>query len=1216
MLKIGGIALKLPWGRTSDGQQENARVIGLFLYLFCVVSASTVGRTAADTLFLSRFDASQLSLMYLPQAGSLILVGFLFQRYGSRIRLDRLLFFLIPFVSLLVVLSRIGVGLDLLWVYPVIYVGYDVFNFLMIVCFWQFASSVLDQRKAKKTIPLVGSGGLVGGIVSGFGLKLLSPLVGTDNLIFFYAGLQLIALLAVFMVIRMSPNAAEIFGNPQPANKTVDGKSAKQSSGGLFKNVPHLKYVAIMSAALVLSLTFIDYQFKVILRGTLQNDALAGFMGSFYGYSGLCALLVQLFVAGKLVSKFGVMTSILVFPLALFAGSLGVIFFPVLAMAILVKGSDKVLGDTIYSSVNQLIMFPISPKWRNRAKSFLDGVVRNGAKGVAAISLIVLSPLLSAREFSFIIAGLLGVGIFAAIRVKSAYLRMLLSSLETNGSDLQEGELDLMDPASRQLLIGALESGDRQQALYALRILVGLGQFDLSPYIPSLLRHSSSEVGVEALLYVERALPIGMDEELARLLAEPDSDQRIKSQALIAIAAYAKEEYLEMISERLKADEVEIRAGAIAGLIKYYGIEGMFRAVGTLKALIDSVSEEERTAMAALFGRIGIREFYKPLIPLLQDPSPEVRKCALQSASKLIVPELVPSIVPLLQESRTRPEAIEALAAYEAKVILPLLEPYLDREASSLHVPKVFERMGTQGAFSILFRKYDSVRYDMRDKLLEALAGMRSLEIQVDFQETQRLVLGELESYGQFGEHNVWNPDHPGETEVRDTVEQLRSAMIRRAFQLLGLNYDPKTIDAVYIGWSEGDVRRQANAAEVMDQMLHGELRMELTKWMLAPKEAASVSASPSASDKSGLLKREHLKWLYEHGDEGLREVIRYAEVIERGDTVSDESEVPGGGVQSTGVSDDNALLERMWTMRALRNASLFEGFTSKDLLPVVRYLKVVEVPAGGVVFREKDPGDSLYVVREGRAGVYREGVRVDERDAGDSFGQTAVLTRRLRTATIRAETDLRLLRLDSSDFYEAMFDRTELALEMMKRLSRKLRSAMVNQAQPKSEGSEAEPSVDNAAQVAAALEISVISNEPLNQAILRRVLVLQKIELFRHLSQDDFIRLAHRVEEVAYEPGEAICRMDEYGDSMFGIIEGGIRVHRGTETLANLGVGQCFGEMAIIDSGPRSADCTATEHTVLLRLHRHQVFSFCFQQIDVLKSMVKVLADRLREIA
>jgi len=1256
MLKIGGKPLRSPLGGIGEGP-EKTRVLWLFVYLFCVVAASTVGRTAADTLFLSKFDVSHLSMMYLPQAASLILTGFLFQRYGSRARLDRLILALIPSVSLLAVLSRIGVGADASWIYPVVYVGYDVINFLMIVVFWQFASSVLDQRKAKRTIPLVGSGGLVGGIASGFGLKLLAPLVGTANLIFFYAGLQLLAMVAVIQVMRTVADRAESFGNTQ-ASKTRSGKRTEEPEGGLFQSVPHLKYIAVLSAALVMSLTFVDYQFKVILRETLQNEALAGFMGSFYGFSGLCALVIQLFVAGKLVSRFGVMTSILVFPLALFAGSLGIAAMPVLAMALLAKGSDKVLGDTIYSSVNQLIMFPISPKWRNRAKSFLDGVVRNGAKGLAAISLIVLSPLLSAREFSFVVIALLGIGIYAAIRVKSAYLRMLLSSLETRGSDIQEADLDLMDPASRELLVGALQSGDRQQALYALRILSGLGALELQAHLPALIRHPADEVAVEALRHAERTTPEGLDVQLLLLLDDADIAESVKAQALIALAAYGIEGYLEPLAERLEAEGVALRAGAIAGLIKYYGIEGMFRAVGTLKALLESGRDDERTAMASLFGRIGIPAFYKPLIPLLQDRSSEVRRNALQSAGKLLVPELVPHVVPLLQESQTRREAIEALASYDDKVVLPLLAPYLDgRHAASPHVPKAFERIGTQIAFQMLLSRYEEVHFDMRDKLIEAMTGMDKGTLQINAKAVERLALGELASYSAFAERLRWAPLSDGDTEVREAAEHVREAMMRRVFRLLSLIHDTHTIDAVYAGWAEGDARRQANAAEVMDQLLRDELRTELTRWMLVPGRVAA--------DQTAVLREEQLIWLYDHGDESLREAIRYA-VLEGGATGADEG--TRSWLRSPSAADEEALRERMKRLRLLRSCALFEGMTGKDLLPIVRCLREVEVAEGQYVFREKDPGDSLYLLREGMVGVYRGDMRIDGREDEGSFGQTSVLTGRPRTAAIRAESHLRLLRLDSADFYEAMFDRTELALEMMKRLSRMLRSAMAAQATASPEAGAARDAAgpveagDAAQQAATAREAepggsgdirsgakrrsetqagnknesrneteqknesrneTEQKNESRNETehihnrtILRRVLVLQKIELFSQLSQDDFVRLAHRVEEVVYEPGEAICQIGEHGDAMFGIIEGRIRVHRGPDTVAMLGVGQCFGEMAIIDSGPRSADCTAAERAVLLKLGRQQVISFCFQQLDALKGMMKVLADRLRDIA
>ncbi|RIE02687.1 hypothetical protein [Cohnella faecalis] len=207
---------------------ESGKVALLFVYLFCVASASTVGRTAADALFLSHFDSGLLSKMYLPQSAALILVGYLFQKFSHRIRIDKLIIGLIPMVTLLVLASRIGVGLEFRWVIPVMYVAYDVFNFLMIVCFWQLASAVLDQRKAKKTIGLVGSGGITGGIVSGFGLKLIVPLVGTANLIYFYAGLQISALVMVLLLTRISDLSAEGAASP---GKSAERPLPKQASG-------------------------------------------------------------------------------------------------------------------------------------------------------------------------------------------------------------------------------------------------------------------------------------------------------------------------------------------------------------------------------------------------------------------------------------------------------------------------------------------------------------------------------------------------------------------------------------------------------------------------------------------------------------------------------------------------------------------------------------------------------------------------------------------------------------------------------------------------------------------------------------------------------------------------------------------------------------------------------------------------------------------------
>jgi MFS family permease len=78
--------------------------------------------------------------------------------------------------------------------------------------------------------------------------------------------------------------------------------------------------------------------------------------------------------------------------------------------------------------------------------------------------------------------------------------------------------------------------------------------------------------------------------------------------------------------------------------------------------------------------------------------------------------------------------------------------------------------------------------------------------------------------------------------------------------------------------------------------------------------------------------------------------------------------------------------------------------------------------PAGTVVIRQGDDGDAFYVTAEGELRVDVDGFRADHVImAGFGFGEIALLRSVVRTATITALTDARLLVIDSDDFLEAV---------------------------------------------------------------------------------------------------------------------------------------------------------------------------------------------------
>jgi CRP/FNR family transcriptional regulator, cyclic AMP receptor protein len=86
----------------------------------------------------------------------------------------------------------------------------------------------------------------------------------------------------------------------------------------------------------------------------------------------------------------------------------------------------------------------------------------------------------------------------------------------------------------------------------------------------------------------------------------------------------------------------------------------------------------------------------------------------------------------------------------------------------------------------------------------------------------------------------------------------------------------------------------------------------------------------------------------------------------------------------------------------------------------------------------------------------------------------------------------------------------------------------------------------------------------------------LRRIELFAGLSRKQRKQLALRVEEVEAEPGRILCRRGEAPHEFFVIEDGTARVVRDGQFLDELGPGEFFGEMGLLEDAPRNADVVA----------------------------------------
>ncbi len=130
------------------------------------------------------------------------------------------------------------------------------------------------------------------------------------------------------------------------------------------------------------------------------------------------------------------------------------------------------------------------------------------------------------------------------------------------------------------------------------------------------------------------------------------------------------------------------------------------------------------------------------------------------------------------------------------------------------------------------------------------------------------------------------------------------------------------------------------------------------------------------------------------------------------------------------------------------------------------------DAAAGETILREGDTGREMYIVEQGRVEVVH-GAPGSERplgvlEAGDFFGEMAILDDQPRGATVRALTACRLLRIDEATFDRMLREYPEIAVRMLRKLSARLRQASANPEIVRPAAEDAPPAAKESAPAAA----------------------------------------------------------------------------------------------------------------------------------------------------
>ena len=120
----------------------------------------------------------------------------------------------------------------------------------------------------------------------------------------------------------------------------------------------------------------------------------------------------------------------------------------------------------------------------------------------------------------------------------------------------------------------------------------------------------------------------------------------------------------------------------------------------------------------------------------------------------------------------------------------------------------------------------------------------------------------------------------------------------------------------------------------------------------------------------------------------------------------------------------------------------MFAGCSQRELQIVARAVREVGHNAGTVIAREGEPGIGLFVMIEGTASVSIGGSKKGSIKPGEFFGEIALLDGGPRTATVTADTDVKLLGLTEWVFRGLVQQHPSIAVKTLQAMAARLRSA------------------------------------------------------------------------------------------------------------------------------------------------------------------------------
>ena len=355
---------------------EVGAVLIAFVYFFFLMASYFILRPLRDTMG-TVYGIAHIQELFTGTFIVSFIVAPIFAGLASRIRLATFLPWVYGFIAMTMLVFYVLFQRDAhdRWIAAAFYVWLSTFNLLTISVFWSMMADIFSKPQAKRLFGFIAAGGTVGTIAAPAFVTFFVHAVGTNNLLLISAaGFVITALL----VRSMESAKRRLAARDSEAQRTSLDRPLGGNPFDGFALLSKSRYL-MMIALFLLLMTWISTVVYIQLGVLITHFTSLTDRTQTYATIDLAtnsiAVILQLFLTGRFVKRFGVTTGLLLNPVIMVVAFLAVAFSPVLVVLGSLQVIRRAAEYAVAKPCRDMLFTVVDQQAKYKAKNVIDTVV-------------------------------------------------------------------------------------------------------------------------------------------------------------------------------------------------------------------------------------------------------------------------------------------------------------------------------------------------------------------------------------------------------------------------------------------------------------------------------------------------------------------------------------------------------------------------------------------------------------------------------------------------------------------------------------------------------------------------------------------------------------------------------------------------------------------------------------------------------------------------